>query len=201
MVKPYAKLDECDVLDGPAKDFADCAWMFRPEHRRFSSKWTIRMGIREAAMIYRYAHFAHCAEIGRCIGGSTIVLATAAQTLYSVDICPVDDEALERALKKMHLRDEVSLIVDDSTEHEPIRVNFDFLFIDGDHSYEGVKADFEHWEQFVKVGGHIAFHDMVQIPGSKPNQVQEYYSSELSKVEWIKEVERADSTIVFRRLR
>lgn len=37
----------------------------------------------------------------------------------------------------------------------------DFLFIDGDHSYEGVKADFEDYRGFVRPGGLIAFHDIV----------------------------------------
>lgn len=36
----------------------------------------------------------------------------------------------------------------------------DFLFIDGDHSYEGVKQDFEMYSPFVKPGGLIAFHDI-----------------------------------------
>jgi len=36
----------------------------------------------------------------------------------------------------------------------------DFLFIDGDHSYEGVKRDFELWSPLVRSGGLIAFHDM-----------------------------------------
>ena len=37
----------------------------------------------------------------------------------------------------------------------------DFLFIDGDHSYEGVKADFEMYSTLVKSGGIVAFHDIV----------------------------------------
>jgi len=43
----------------------------------------------------------------------------------------------------------------------------DFLFIDGDHSYEGVKKDFEMYSPLVKKGGIIAFHDIV--PGPKEN--------------------------------
>jgi cephalosporin hydroxylase len=35
----------------------------------------------------------------------------------------------------------------------------DFLFIDGDHSYEGVKMDFEMYGPLVRGGGLIAFHD------------------------------------------
>jgi len=36
----------------------------------------------------------------------------------------------------------------------------DFMFIDGDHTYEGVKADFEMYKHLVKPGGWIAFHDI-----------------------------------------
>lgn len=35
----------------------------------------------------------------------------------------------------------------------------DVLFIDGDHSYEGVKDDWQNFEPFVKKGGKIFFHD------------------------------------------
>jgi predicted O-methyltransferase YrrM len=37
----------------------------------------------------------------------------------------------------------------------------DFLFIDGDHTYEGVKKDFEMYSPLVRGGGIVAFHDIV----------------------------------------
>lgn len=37
---------------------------------------------------------------------------------------------------------------------------FDFVFIDGDHSYEGVKQDFEMYSPLVNDGGIITFHDI-----------------------------------------
>jgi predicted O-methyltransferase YrrM len=37
----------------------------------------------------------------------------------------------------------------------------DFLFIDGDHSYNGVKADFDLYAPLVRRGGMIALHDIV----------------------------------------
>ena len=40
----------------------------------------------------------------------------------------------------------------------------DFLFIDGDHSYEGVKQDYELYSPLVKKGGIIAFHDICEHP-------------------------------------
>jgi len=43
----------------------------------------------------------------------------------------------------------------------------DFLFIDGDHTYEGVKKDFETYSSLVRQGGIISFHDIV--PGSPEN--------------------------------
>lgn len=36
----------------------------------------------------------------------------------------------------------------------------DFIFIDGDHSYEGVKMDLEMYSPFLKDGGYIGFHDI-----------------------------------------
>ena len=35
----------------------------------------------------------------------------------------------------------------------------DFVFIDGDHSPEGVRGDWEAWSPHVKPGGVVAFHD------------------------------------------
>jgi predicted O-methyltransferase YrrM len=36
----------------------------------------------------------------------------------------------------------------------------DFLFLDGDHSYEGVKTDVDSWLPKVKSGGVVAMHDI-----------------------------------------
>jgi predicted O-methyltransferase YrrM len=35
----------------------------------------------------------------------------------------------------------------------------DLVFIDGDHSEEGVRADWEGWNGFVEPGGAVVFHD------------------------------------------
>lgn len=39
-------------------------------------------------------------------------------------------------------------------------VPVDCLFIDGDHSYDGVKQDYEMYRGLVKPGGWVAFHDI-----------------------------------------
>lgn len=55
----------------------------------------------------------------------------------------------------------------------------DFLFIDGDHTYEGVKRDFEMYSPLVKDGGIIAFHDIVKFP---PREVYEQVNQFWSEV-------------------
>jgi predicted O-methyltransferase YrrM len=45
----------------------------------------------------------------------------------------------------------------------------DYLFIDGDHSYEGAKIDFEMYGSIVKSEGLIAFHDIVPDKSEKPD--------------------------------
>ncbi len=66
--------------------------------------------------------------------------------------------------------------------------DIDFLFIDGDHSKEGVSQDFETFAPSVRAGGLIAFHDIV--PGPEENvggvpvvwqQVKQVNSVELVK--------------------
>jgi predicted O-methyltransferase YrrM len=40
----------------------------------------------------------------------------------------------------------------------------DFLMIDGDHTYAGVKADYEMYAPFVAATGVVAFHDILPHP-------------------------------------
>lgn len=40
----------------------------------------------------------------------------------------------------------------------------DLLFLDGDHSYDGVRQDYEMYSGLVSRGGVIAFHDIVDTP-------------------------------------
>jgi len=49
----------------------------------------------------------------------------------------------------------------------------DFLFIDGDHTLGGVTADYNNYKGFVRPGGLIGFHDIVDLQPLPTNQV--YY--------------------------
>lgn len=51
----------------------------------------------------------------------------------------------------------------------------DFLFIDGDHSYDGVKADFEEYAPLVRSGGVVAFHDVAEYPELPECQVDRFW--------------------------
>jgi hypothetical protein len=47
----------------------------------------------------------------------------------------------------------------DSKLGPPEKIEIDVLFIDGDHTYEGCKADIDAWTPYVKPGGTVIFHD------------------------------------------
>ena len=52
----------------------------------------------------------------------------------------------------------------------------DFLFIDGDHTYEGVKRDFNMYSSLVKEGGIIAFHDIAKYPHETTCDVNKFWN-------------------------
>jgi predicted O-methyltransferase YrrM len=41
---------------------------------------------------------------------------------------------------------------------------FDFVFVDGDHSWEGLQADWEGWSKLIAPGGVIGLHDSRSSP-------------------------------------
>ena len=51
--------------------------------------------------------------------------------------------------------------------------SIDLLFIDGDHSYEGVKGDFERYAPMVSPGGAVLFHDIQPQTSRDPAYVIE----------------------------
>jgi len=60
----------------------------------------------------------------------------------------------------------------------------DFLFIDGDHTYEGVKKDFEMYNPMVKNDGIIAFHDIVSHPPEIGCEVNRFWNEIKSEYEY-----------------
>jgi len=80
---------------------------------------------------------------------------------------------------------------------EPI----DFLFIDGDHAYDAVRADWEDWHRFIGPLGRVAFHDaLLDAPWMDESFGSARFVAELIDVErgW-EVVDRADSIAVLAR--
>jgi cephalosporin hydroxylase len=51
----------------------------------------------------------------------------------------------------------------------------DFLLIDGDHTYEGVKADYEMYSPLVRYGGLVVFHDICPHPYNPEVGVRKFW--------------------------
>lgn len=110
-------------------------------------------------------------EIGAASGGTLCALShTAAESAIVISIDRDFTPARLKALPQLgRPRQHVTCIAGDS--HEAAAYShvtsllgggmLDFLFIDGDHSYAGVRADFEIYCGFVRPGGLIGFHDIV----------------------------------------
>lgn len=121
-------------------------------------------------------------EIGTLHGGSLIATLMALQDAHSSHkvICidpldgyyggaidpqsavPVDRETVEENVNRFGFsRSQVEIIQHYSTEKEAIGAvrerKVASLFIDGDHSYEGVKADWVNYAPFVVRGGYALF--------------------------------------------
>jgi predicted O-methyltransferase YrrM len=159
------------------RGFEDLAFLFSSNQLNHG---VASLQVDEAALLYRLARDATdgpFAEIGRFKGGSTFILASALPDgveLWSYDLhvalradMPGEqlDGELGAALARYGLERKVHLIVGDSRKVEPPSTTLEVLFIDGDHSYEGAKADFERWSAYVRPGGHVLLHDAVDSGG------------------------------------
>ncbi|WKZ24980.1 MAG: class I SAM-dependent methyltransferase [Patescibacteria group bacterium] len=52
----------------------------------------------------------------------------------------------------------------------------DFLFIDADHTYEGVKKDFLMYSELVRPGGLVAFHDIITANDTDDYGVERFWN-------------------------
>jgi predicted O-methyltransferase YrrM len=116
-------------------------------------------------------------EIGTCKGGSLYLWTRLAQpdaTIVSVDLpggkfgggysklrTPIY-QRFARQQQQLHLLRANSHAAETLEKVKQIfgGAEIDFLFIDGDHTYEGVKQDWEMYSGLVRKGGIVAFHDV-----------------------------------------
>jgi predicted O-methyltransferase YrrM len=123
-------------------------------------------------------------EIGTYRGGTLFVfsqLAAPGATIISLDyhftLLGKVFGMLQKPLLRKFARNGSSLVFLREDSHRPLTLAriqailhghmLDFLFIDGDHSYEGVKEDFEMYSPLVRNGGLFAFHDIAESGSSR----------------------------------
>lgn len=107
-----------------------------------------------------------CLEIGRYHGGSAMILLSAGAKVITIDnyckdevgYSKYDDELVMWATAN-GLRDNLDVIVGDShTYHAGDMI--DVLFLDGQHSYEGVVEELDDFFGCLKPGGSMFLHDI-----------------------------------------
>jgi predicted O-methyltransferase YrrM len=144
-------------------DFAVCEWLFDEN--------LVAQKREEAELLWRGARDSGgpILEIGRMAGGTTVILLEASgdRPVASIDFAPFHVPHTDEFFERPDIRPRVKLYVQSS--RDPIPENeFGYLFIDGDHSYEGVCADIANfWGTLRSFDGKpalCAFHDAAE-PG------------------------------------
>lgn len=120
-------------------------------------------------------------EIGSYAGASACLALQRKNTnIVCIDIgYPISPEVCVRNIKKFNIyNNKAYYIKGSSTSHrtiqhlrDTIKCGIDVLFIDGDHSSEGVMADFNTYSDLINKDGYIVFddyNDNVHSPDVKP---------------------------------
>ncbi len=148
--------------------------------------------------IYRKLNPRLIMEIGTYKGGSLYIFSRQARKLQMIGVdFPVgwtNFKKIKTILKFLIVKSipkknqKLNLLIKDSHDKETFQKvkkilrggQLDFLHIDADHSYEGVKKDFELYSNLVREGGIIALHDVHSIEGVKKfwNEIKGNYKSE-----------------------
>lgn len=135
--------------------------------------------------VYQETRPRYVLEIGTQEGGTLyqwIKHAEPGAVIVNVDILQNQPEN-NNLLERWHSwrRDDIELYSVIGYSQEPVTIEtvkkhlphgIDFLFIDGDHTYQGAKADFEIYGQMVNDGGAIAFHDLMTPKNGIQNHIQ-----------------------------
>jgi predicted O-methyltransferase YrrM len=117
-------------------------------------------------------------EIGTAAGGTLYLLSRVAAGDALVVSVDVDAPYFVRAARRRLARAGQHVVSVEGNSHDTATRDqvcallggrpLDVLFIDGDHSYAGVKRDFDLYAPLVRSGGLIAFHDIVADDGAGP---------------------------------
>ena len=168
-------------------NFEELVWLFTSSE---STRGIVRLNIAEGALLYKYCRKVcdgTILEIGRKHGGSTVLMAAPLKKghLYSIDI------VMHECVKKYTLNydDKITFLTFDSKILK-WDIPIDLVFIDGDHSYMGVRSDIKKFTPHVKKNGYVIFHDVI---GKKC--ILKPLIDKLINNGWV-ESDRADSMLV-----
>ena len=87
----------------------------------------------------------------------------------------------------------VRYVVGDSAEVR-LHGSWDLILIDADHSYEGVKADWERFWPMVNPGGVLAFHDIAEHPPEVGCEVLRLWGEIRHEHAWAEIVDLSDGS-------
>ena len=113
---------------------------------------------------------------------------------------PVIRDVLEQNLARMSVPRDAVTIVQALSESPAAKAaigdrQFDFLAIDGDHSYDGVKRDFENYLDHMRPGGLIIFDD---YDTSDWPEIKKYVDTEIQPRDNLEKVATGFRTALFR---
>jgi predicted O-methyltransferase YrrM len=166
MIRERRRLRQLRDLDPDSSALIDALWrshFFRPLQKQSE--------ILRLLKIVRSRRPGAICEIGAAGCGTTFLLAREAANDATIVTLDLAFTASRRAALSCFALAEQKLFCLQEDSHHPVTVRrltdclegkeLDLLYLDGDHSYEGIKADFELYSPFVKRGGMIVFHDIV----------------------------------------
>jgi len=152
------RLEQCQNVDDHYEFAVEC---FGPHQ--------IKIEITEFLKMARNEKPRHVCEIGTASGGTNFLLSHAlpdVSLMMGVDLFVRNKSRLRyfmRQGQQFYYLDGSSYAAETVEKAKRLLAGrqLDVLFIDGDHSYLGVKEDFLCYKQFVREGGLIAFHDII----------------------------------------
>jgi predicted O-methyltransferase YrrM len=108
---------------------------------------------------------------------------------------------IARAYNRAHLaRGKLRLVRAFSTQvGDAVPATVDYVFIDGDHSLEAIRADWDFWSARVVPGGIIALHDTLIVPGVPEFGSHRYFRDHIQHDSRFEIVGQVDSLTVLRK--